>query len=533
MVAGTDPGTRTQCAQKQAVPGAEIKSPTTRFVGKKLPWLDGKRSKSVAMTPTKRLGSDTESPSHTTHRSNHKTSISIAPKRPNASPQTVRRKPHAVLPQPRAPSATSSSPSPATRHQLSQARRISVTPKGSLPRAGTSCHISTSHKPQKRLSIAQNHHKKQEEVSDNRRQMDSLAPVPHHLEISETSDSMFQRTVGSSSSPVFTRGRTPLQEQPNLTSIERTADSSMSSAIDGLENMVQKAVDIADKTADRCQAEEIYEIIEDAKAAIQDASAFPIASYADDTSPLVVSSSSERIADKRLLFPNVNNREPVSFDWAYSPERKKGNHKCSPSSSSDNEDRGRSNFSTQSDLLLPPSPTQPIPRDHVDFVLRPIVRDQFHGQSGQRLNGDSAVRHPRHRHRHDSEQGSRSRFRRGQEISSGFSRSDTSFDEENLPNKPYGSELFVRDQALQHTFNYRRLHRRQPIARNWSTGKKRLTATIACINTALLGIIVGIYVSMQSKQTLAYTEIGQAGEVPSIQYYLADESHHVVVGNAV
>jgi len=38
---------------------------------------------------------------------------------------------------------------------------------------------------------------------------------------------------------------------------------------------------------------------------------------------------------------------------------------------------------------------------------------------------------------------------------------------------------------------------------------------IACTNTALLGIIVGVY----------------AGEVPQIQYYLADERHVVIVGN--
>jgi hypothetical protein len=61
--------------------------------------------------------------------------------------------------------------------------------------------------------------------------------------------------------------------------------------------------------------------------------------------------------------------------------------------------------------------------------------------------------------------------------------------------RKYGTELHVRDQSHHHTFNLRRHHRKQPIARNWRTGKKRLTAAIACINTALLGIIVGIYAS--------------------------------------
>ncbi len=38
-------------------------------------------------------------------------------------------------------------------------------------------------------------------------------------------------------------------------------------------------------------------------------------------------------------------------------------------------------------------------------------------------------------------------------------------------------------------------HRRQPIARNWSTFRKRFTATTACVNTALIGLLIGIYVS--------------------------------------
>lgn len=42
-----------------------------------------------------------------------------------------------------------------------------------------------------------------------------------------------------------------------------------------------------------------------------------------------------------------------------------------------------------------------------------------------------------------------------------------------------------------------RLHRyrRQPIAREWKTLRKRITAVIACVNTALVGLIAGIYVS--------------------------------------
>lgn len=44
-------------------------------------------------------------------------------------------------------------------------------------------------------------------------------------------------------------------------------------------------------------------------------------------------------------------------------------------------------------------------------------------------------------------------------------------------------------------FSFGRFHRRQPIAREWSTLRKRITATIACLNTVFVGLIAGIYVS--------------------------------------
>ena len=40
-------------------------------------------------------------------------------------------------------------------------------------------------------------------------------------------------------------------------------------------------------------------------------------------------------------------------------------------------------------------------------------------------------------------------------------------------------------------------HVRQPIARNWSSSRKRFTAVITCLNTALVGVLIGIYVCYQ------------------------------------
>ncbi|TVY84557.1 hypothetical protein LSUE1_G000742 [Lachnellula suecica] len=64
-------------------------------------------------------------------------------------------------------------------------------------------------------------------------------------------------------------------------------------------------------------------------------------------------------------------------------------------------------------------------------------------------------------------------------------------------------------------FSLARSHKRQTIARDWSPGRKRFVAAVACISTALVGILVGIY----------------AGEVPAIQYYIVDFHHYTVLGN--
>lgn len=66
-------------------------------------------------------------------------------------------------------------------------------------------------------------------------------------------------------------------------------------------------------------------------------------------------------------------------------------------------------------------------------------------------------------------------------------------------------------------FSLVKSHKRRPIARDWSPGRKRLVASVACISTSLIGILVGIY----------------AGETPAIQYYIADFHHFTVLGNVL
>lgn len=55
------------------------------------------------------------------------------------------------------------------------------------------------------------------------------------------------------------------------------------------------------------------------------------------------------------------------------------------------------------------------------------------------------------------------------------------------------------------------------IARNWPSSRKRFTALIACLNTSCIGLVLGIY----------------AGEVPAIQYAIADFHHYTILGNVL
>jgi hypothetical protein len=353
------------------------------------------------------------------------------------------------------------------------------------------------------MSVVQNNDDQLEEDDFRgvRPRADNLAPVPDHLEWSDTSDSMFKGDAVSSTSPgVVSRVHiSPSQPAPNRAALERVGNRRISNAIEGLEDMVHEVVEIAEEITDRRHVEDICEIIKDAKAAIHDAAKDPVRHLMATSLPLKISSSSGDAENVRRTLPEAHTnllRDSASFDWAYSGQAKSPRSRHSSLSSlSDIGEQGHAGVGTQSDLhILPLQPIQATARDHVDFVLRPITRDHSRGRSRHNLNEDAAVRTHRHHHRHDHSNISRSSSRH-RHFSSSVSRGDNSLDEENVPAHAYGNELSVRDQAHYNIFNLRRHHRRQPIARNWTTGKKRLTAIIACVNTALLGIIVGIYVS--------------------------------------
>jgi MFS family permease len=63
--------------------------------------------------------------------------------------------------------------------------------------------------------------------------------------------------------------------------------------------------------------------------------------------------------------------------------------------------------------------------------------------------------------------------------------------------------------------NVHRTCHHAPVARNWPSSRKRFAAWMSCINTACVGILIGIY----------------AGEVPAIQYVIVDINRQIILGN--
>lgn len=511
---------------------------------KRLPWLDGMASQAVSVVP------HNDNPSPTTRSFGRKPSILTVPNRTAAAYTTadsiVRVPEYAPalrkkLTSPRTErrllavgSPLESSPSPVTRHRMAQSRRQFTAQQPTFHPS------SISHESQKNLSFAGSFHPGSGTGAFNeyRARADSLASVPDHLEpssASEPSDLPLERNMATAiNSPVVISRvqMSPFRPRPGRNAFERTGDRRMSNAIEDLEVMVQEAVETADDTMDHDQVEEIYDIIEDARQTIQDAFSNSTKHLLATSSPLPVSGSSHEWEEhgsypkalshprlgrtptvplpqtqrnivedpSELVSPQVQvdmQRGPTSMDWACYPHR--GSDRTNSSSSSSGSNRtGHSRLGSRNDLLLPPDPTQTTLREHVGFVLRPVARDHSRGRPHRRITRDEAVR-SRKPHRHtrlqslissDRKARSKTVSRRKRHNVSETSVLEESFNEEHIPPRQYDN-----NQAHQHTVNLRRHHRRQPIARNWSTGKKRLTAIIACLNTSLLGIIIGVYVS--------------------------------------
>jgi len=531
----------------------------------RLPWLDGKSSLASSPTATTSpparkasVASRVAASPNPKGSPSIRSTASVSPLSRHATPSSMDAEPTTRVvdsPSPRRQSNTTTverrvssagAGNPVTRARASTIFRASTVRSAPPPLRDVVLRrpSAVAHEPQKRLSIA-SAEVPEDPFEDERPRAESLAPVPDHLERVETPDSVIrpvQRNAYMASPPriIKTVQMSPTQPVPRPTTFERVSTRRLSNAIEGLEDLVHEAANTAEDTADPRQMEEIHDIIEHARAAVQQASHDPAPNLMETSSPLEASSeevtdfsseSSDGAGSPSFVAPVQRNilgdtemsptsrvRDTVhrgsdAIDWVYQNTEHKARNRplLSSSTSGRSSSRERSRLSSRSDArLLPPDPVQTAPRDHVDFVLRP-ARKHSRGRSRRRRVGGSELGARRRRHRrswHSDTERSRSSQIRSctRHHTSGFGSLDDSFDEEDLhaAGRPdgvrrYGTELHVRDQAHHHTFSLRRHHRKQPIARNWRTGKKRLTAAIACINTALLGIIVGIYASVSSR----------------------------------
>ncbi|KAI9699512.1 MAG: hypothetical protein M1820_007143 [Bogoriella megaspora] len=257
-------------------------------------------------------------------------------------------------------------------------------------------------------------------------------------------------------------------------------------------------------------------------------------------------------------------KDSIAIDWAYVPRSIRPFQRASSSSSDSDESIVRRPIPH----VRPTAPPAivPVDREHINFVDRKPTdvesdpkshqlpsaehpsHHQFIGTLGEGLNRRPANRHAKkshsssewaHKHfRHRQDKPSLQRFAEPGEASQ-RPTSERSAQRRVQRNSSIGSEpqdgrlglgeadltrLDLKEPRRNHhslraqqPFSMSRHHRRQPVARDWSQTRKRLTALVACLNTTLLGLLIGIY----------------AGEVPAIQYYIADQNHDVILGNVM
>lgn len=377
----------------------------------------------------------------------------------------------------------------------------------------------------------------------------SLAPLPPHVE--EPSPSPLEVTHRIHASPpqviVNAANLSPTQPVPKRNILERIKDNRrLSNAIENMEELVQEAVVVSEKEQDSGHIREIHDMIQGASTAAHEAYALhhvsPLPVDSESSHSWCSSSESEdygnarwshhhahrlphahadetRVTDETTTTTTttvVEQESPRAQDWAYGDRQVRA---ANQSSSAESHVRFE-----EHDTLLPPKPAQSSTREHTEFVLRPTRAEDdhlrshshrrrghasghhggyhhhhHHGHLRHHRNGRSSSRHHGHRH-HEEHHRVDSPFENDEELQYHLNKLKSQSKRE----FGYGLTIHEQDSDLDehqhhHTFSLRRHHRRQPIARNWSNLRKRFTATIACINTALIGMIIGIYVRLMPR----------------------------------
>ncbi|KAF9731177.1 hypothetical protein PMIN02_009434 [Paraphaeosphaeria minitans] len=455
--------------------------------GKKLPWLDGRSS--IASSPL-------ESPSGHASIPMREGSISPLSRQPTLASMEIDYEPDG-------------GPSNAVKRvkeshvRCASAARFIPTPVGPS-------------EPRKRLSIV---HKNDSEVFlDIRSRVNSLAPVPDHLERIETPNSILRpvQHIVHAPPPTFiqTVQRSPNQPVPRPSVFERHSHRRLSHTIEGLEDLVEEAVITAERTERPEHVEQIYAIIEDASIAIQDASSEPARHLMRTSSPLQVAMEEvsqfpsrlpthlkalETVVEQIHNIPktqlrNVEQRQLEKIDWAYRNAKDFEHHhqhfrsSSSSSTSSIPSDRQYSHASSPSDLLqlLPPPPIATASRDHVD---------RADGEAVLTLTGDAIG----------------------------------TIVEAMTQDRTHRADVSAITDLLNLTPPFmKKIH--MLLASQKASGA--MAKCCVCEMTITIPLVcIAIITGNQSLETGQRERSESAGEVPRIQYVLADEHHRVILGN--
>lgn len=234
----------------------------------------------------------------------------------------------------------------------------------------------------------------------------------------------------------------------------------------------------------------------------------------------------ESVAGTPPRFYNPPSVESITRDFAYpAPKsnelRRRSRSSASLSSIDANTSfrRAKTGLGTQHvNFPIEPAATLSPRREQVDHVLRPVPTQQAVDEHIQQHSRLSSLNHeeagqvetqPRPRRRRKPERDfaqaqERSRQQPAKELDYGLEPYKP--DPRSTDEKRHGGDVDLSTNEVglrrKHHFSIRgkegfslsRHHRHQPVARNWRTSRKRITAAIACTNTGLLGYIIGVYV---------------------------------------
>lgn len=265
-----------------------------RAIGKKLPWLQKKPMQPLPSLLLDGQNSGMDTPSPGTNPPSRRLSVAPLPRRATTTSPIYQRSSQAIPKPHRFASTVKSSPSPIPRYPLSSIQRVSQAKEtGSVPRIA---HRSPpAREAPKRVTIAEDDGdlEDQDPFRDSRARAASPIRVSGKLETPDTSGTTLEHSEMSTPPAAFSRVLvSPRQPAPGHHTYDKAGSRKLSRAVEDLEVMVHEAVDMADEAVDDDQVQEIFEIIDEARIAIKEASSDPATQFAISVPPSEASDSS-------------------------------------------------------------------------------------------------------------------------------------------------------------------------------------------------------------------------------------------------